>query len=724
MKYSIYIWMLCTLLLPLAEVAAADATAGMDAWQIDDPNDAMADMMQLLNQETELATRSKLNADYVPGMVSVLYGKDLEAMGFQIVWEALSVVPGVTTIGNAVNEFGVSVRGVAPVFGTGKLLYLINGRHSEATLRGTGPASTLRLALVDRIEVIRGPGSSVYGGYAYNGVINIILKKGNSLSLRSTNQGNHSGEWLLDTGDEGELKANLSLAGKSFRGSGTRSGTDLMYQLGNAANSHAPGIINDRVKYGTLNMDASWRGYDVHAFYNQSNNGDFFGINNTLSAPGYGGHFDFRDADFYVERHWQGDGQKGFIRLGHKRNNMLEVTPIMPTGFTTLATLPVLGPTVVRYPDGMVQQIHYSENRESLEAEWNVNWLSSHHLLLGASARFSRAYDLFFRTNYDLTTRLPFNAATFIASGGTTIVPLGWQVNTGTRNWLKEGVNRNEQALYIQDEWTINDQLTITSGLRYDHFSDVGGNFSPRLAVVFSLNDRHIFKAQFATAFRPPTFLELYVTSNVGFLKGNPNLKPEESSNIDLAYIFKSPSLTVRSSLYYSKMRNLIISDLSNRYSNLGRANRKGAELEYQWFPADNLHLGGNIGYALTRDETTNREVVATSRWLANAMASVDITHDLQCHVLAQYVGKRARQAGDPRPAAPSTMLWNTTFGYDNLWLPGLTANIGVRNLFNRNSYYPSMMTQHPTTGAAIQTYPGDYLRPGREAWLQLRYSM
>ncbi len=713
---------LCSLGLLLCVPYAQATEAAQEVWDLGAEDDAISGMMQILEQETELATRSRLNADYVPGMVTVLYGKDLEAMGFQLVWEALSLVPGMSTISNSVGEFGVSVRGVGPTaFGSGKLLYLIDGRRTEALLRGTGPASTIRLALVDRIEVIRGPGSSVYGGYAFNGVVNIILKKGNSLSIRSTNQGDHTGEWLMDTGDRGELQANLSLSGRSFKGSGTRSGPDLMYQLGNAANSHAPGLVNDKVRYGTLNMDASWRDYSLHIFYTQSNNGDMFGINNTLSPPGQGGHFDFRDADFYLERKWEMDDQRAWIRLGHKRMNLFEVTPIFASGFTTLATLPVVGPTAISYPDGMVQQIHYTENKDSVEAEWNFNW-REHRLLLGSSLTWARVRDPVFWTNYDLATQLPFDVQTFLLTGNQ--VPVGWQVHTGATNWIKEGIRRTESALYAQDEWRVSDALMITAGLRYDRFSDVQGNLSPRLAAVYSQDDRHIFKAQFATAFRPPTFLEMYVTDSVGFLRGNSALKPERSNNIDLAYIFKTPTLTLRSSLYYSKMKNLIISDLNNQYSNIGRANRKGAEFEYQWAAHRRLRVQGSISYALTRDESTGLPIVGSSRWLGNNMFSADLTSRLQLHVLTQYVGARERQAGDPRPLAPSSLVWNLSLRYEDLFWPGTTASLGVDNLFDRAVFYPSTMTVSPLTGQPIQTYPGDYPQNGRRAWLQLRYSL
>lgn len=682
---------------------------------IDDP---MAAMMQLLNVETELATKSKLNADYVPGMVTVLYARDLEAMGFQLVWEALSLVPGMTNVSNSVGAFGINVRGVGPVFGSGKLLYLINGRHSELLFGATGPAPALQLGIVDRIEVIRGPGSSVYGGYAYNGVINVILKKGNGGSLRASNQKKYSGELFFDTANESPFQANVSIAGETFAGSKTRTGTDLMYQMGNAANSYAPGIRNDKVGYGTLNMDASWKGFALHGLHTRTRSQDFFGINNTLSQPNKAGYFIFNQANYYLDKTWEWNDQSLLFRVGHQRMNLYEKTPIVPTGFTTIVPLPVVGNTVVKYPDGMVQQLHYTEEKEMFELEWQGNIHQDHQLLLGFNAAYAKTKDAWFGTNYDLATRLPFNATTFITTG--VITPIGIQYHTGANNWIKENIRRNEQSLFIQDLWQLSDAFTATLGFRYDRFSDVGSNASPRLAAVYSLNDRHIFKAQFATAFRPPTFLELYLKNNLGFLQGNSQLKPETSRNIDVSYIFKGNATTLRTSFYYAEMKNLIITDLNNRYGNIGHANRKGVEFEYEFIAHQDVKIDGNLSYGITRDESSNTPIISSSRWLANSHLIYQLNNDFNIQLLSQYIGKRARKSIDPRSQGPSTTLWTISLKHEDFLMQGITATLGLRNVFDRPVTFPSTMTQ--VGGVAVQTYPNDYPQNGRRAWLQLAY--
>jgi len=691
---------------------------------LSDEENALRDMMQMLEQETKIATKSKLNADYVPGMVTVLYGKELEAMGFELVWEALSMVPGIANIRNSVGEFGNSFRGVGPVLGGGKILYMINGRHVETQLRGSGPAFSLPLDRVDRIEVIRGPGSSIYGGYAYSGVVNVVLKKGSGLSLRSTNQRYRSGGVRVDSGklDNG-IRTWIQGSAATFSGSKTMAGRDLMYQLGNGANSNAPGQVNDKVDYTGVGMGLEWKGFEFWFNFNRSNSQDIFGLNNTLSPKSNPGYFIFRYNDYYLDKTVELDDQELLFRIGRQELKYYGNTSVLPPGFTTLATLPVVGATVVSYPDGMRQQQYYSEQKHSAEMEWHLNKFADHQLLLALSAGHTGTGNPWYKTNYELATTLPFNATNFIMTGKQT--PIGWLNNhTGVNNWIKEGIQRNEQAAVLQDEWQITDSFTLTSGVRYDHFSDVGSRFSPRIAGVYALSEKHIFKSQFATAFRPPTFLELYLSPSVGVHRGNINLNPETSNNMDMSYIYKDATLTLRTSLFYSKMNNLISVDVNKTYENIGRANRKGVEFEYKGLPLHNLRLEGNISYTVARDEITNRDLVSSSRLLSNTQVVYSPTNDLRLFVLSQYIGKRARAAQDPRSAAPSTTLWNASVQYSDFIVEGLSATLGIRNMFDKAQVYPSPMVVHPATGNLTYSYRNDYPQNGRRGWLQFNYAL
>jgi len=170
----------------------------------EEPNvdDVMAKMIIMLDAETDIATKTKMNADYVPGMVTVLQGRELEAMGVSNVNEALSLVPGITNSMTAEGITVVNVRGTGAVFGVGKLLYLLNGRRSDNLLTASGSSlGNYNLGIVERIEVIRGPGAAMYGGYALGAVVNVITRRANAVAVHSTTLRNRMAELSVDTGD-------------------------------------------------------------------------------------------------------------------------------------------------------------------------------------------------------------------------------------------------------------------------------------------------------------------------------------------------------------------------------------------------------------------------------------------------------------------------------------------------------------------------------------------
>ncbi len=137
----------------------------------------MEALMGILDEETEIATKSKMNADYVPGMVTVLNGEDLELLGIHTVWEALSLAPGIQLVRDNDGSPMVTVRGLQFPFNSGNIKVMVNsiGMSREDSGINTS-ALLLPVEQVERIEFIRGPGSSLYGSFAFMGVVNIITR--------------------------------------------------------------------------------------------------------------------------------------------------------------------------------------------------------------------------------------------------------------------------------------------------------------------------------------------------------------------------------------------------------------------------------------------------------------------------------------------------------------------------------------------------------------------
>ena len=173
---------------------------------------ALAELMQTLEEETEVATRTRMNRDFVPGMVTVLEGAVLRDLGARTVWEALSHAPGLQTEIDARGVPTLTARGIYFPFNSGSIQILLNGLAiGREDIGANGSALILPMTLVERIEFVRGPGSVIYGDYAFQGMINIVTRSG----VREIVAGidNHGGRTLdaLHHAELGEIKLSSAL---------------------------------------------------------------------------------------------------------------------------------------------------------------------------------------------------------------------------------------------------------------------------------------------------------------------------------------------------------------------------------------------------------------------------------------------------------------------------------------------------------------------------------
>lgn len=179
----------------------------------DDEDAAYAELLATLEQETAVVTKTRMNRDFVPGMVSVLEGERLMALGVRTVWEALAQIPGVQTELDARGNPTLTARGIYFPFNSGSIQILLNGLPiGREDIGSNGAALFLPIAHVERIEFVRGPGSVLYGDFAFQGLLNILTRQdGHFAELGVDNHGASSGH-LLHGGTLGAWQYSASLA--------------------------------------------------------------------------------------------------------------------------------------------------------------------------------------------------------------------------------------------------------------------------------------------------------------------------------------------------------------------------------------------------------------------------------------------------------------------------------------------------------------------------------
>ncbi|MBK5940874.1 TonB-dependent receptor plug domain-containing protein [Halochromatium roseum] len=638
----------------------------------------LQDLMALLEQETELATRSGMNADFVPGMATILLGENLMARGVRNVGEALTLVPGISQGLEMTGERQILSRGVGYGYASGNLKVLLDGVSMNSTLYATAnPVLNIPIEQVERIEVIRGPGASVHGEYAFAGVIDVITRKRQrNLSAQAMDGAEHGGggSWYWED-PERDLSASFNVLGLNAD-AGVDVDGDALHALGQPELSHAPGPSNESHRYRALFANLNWG--DVFAAIKvlDDDYGDYFGIN----------HFLPPDEDQLASRQGYHSLQFGAnLQLGERLNTRLRLEAlryqrdrddlfVFPAGYLI--------------DDPVIMSQDYQETRYLAAADihWRPN--DRHQVLFGLEA-----------------SQVEVDAATW-----------DWPASFAIDYpWLDTSRNRRVLSLIAQDEYRISDRVTLTGALRVDDYSDADTYLSPRLAAVWRINSEHILKLQFAQAFRPPTFYELeYPADGRGLEAG-------EIATYELGYVLRKPNWKGRVILFQSDLINQIIfGDRDSGYINSADARLRGVELEYEQRLGPHFRLDANLSYVDSHDFGTGRPLPGGTDLLGNLALLWRPLEPWTAALQLSYVGERERRLGDERAPVGAYTTADLTLSYGSASGSGVYAHLGVKNLTDADVRYPE---QSASFAGVPLTYVDDYPRPGRRWWLSVGYA-
>ncbi|MDH5764335.1 MAG: TonB-dependent receptor [Nitrospinota bacterium] len=656
----------------------------------EDPSseEAALDLLKVFDEATEIATKSKLNADYVPGMVTVLHGKDLLARGMENVWQALALVPGFDL--NMISPLKrVNVRGTGNNAGASNIKLMLNSVAINANIDGEAfPLLEYPVAQIERIEIIRGPGSALHGEYAYNGVINIVTRKtGGQVYGRVESFETYSGGAVYSLGNPtDDFNLSFNIAGLTSDGAKVRTGPDALFGTPLQPFSNAPGRTNEARDNVFSGFNLKYKDFSLKGQLLYFGMGSGFGSISVLQSP-------------------QEDNVQGrSTTLSLEARQGLDIVPDLKSeiyfgwwqGRLQWEPDNQIVPPNPLFPNGQFFAPASREVRFYGGSDFFWDGFEDHKLLMGWSLTWSRIAESSVATNFTPSTGVPLPAT---------------QTFRGSESWVTAGVERIHNSIKFQDEYEIHPQATLTLGLRYDHYDDVGDRLTPRIAGVYRLTDHHILKAQYAQAFRPPTFIEMFGQNNP-VVNGNPNTKPAIIDTFEVGYIYRTEKTVFRTTLFYSILDDLI-RNRAGQSANTGGEILYGVELEWEQAITSQVKFISNLSLVETEDRATNEDVETSASILANVGVNYLPIEDLMFNVQYRYVGHRHREAGDTREDLAGynnvdfTANWFKPFGGQ-----GWTLRGGVRNLFDEDIRY----------AAPANTYPADYPRPGISFWAQLSY--
>ncbi|GAB6039481.1 TonB-dependent receptor plug domain-containing protein [Endothiovibrio diazotrophicus] len=672
------------------------------------PAPAADDLAALYGDEPELllATGTAKPLSRAPAVATVITADDIEAMGANELDEVLESVPGLHVSAHPIAYNALyQIRGIASEFNP-QVLMMVNGFPITSIFHGDrgNVWGGMPVAAIQRIEVVRGPGSALYGADAFSGVINIVTKGPDDLHGSEARAGIGSDGIrrvsLLHGGRIGGVRAAFILEADTTDGADpwiaadAQSGLDTTF--GTSA-SLAPGPVNRQRERLDLRLDLAKGPWRLRGAYEgRANMGTGGGVAQALDPAGEVNR-DRLTADLTWNREvapqWDVTVEAAFHRYRQWTDLIL-----YPAGTRFAASL---------FPDGMIGNPDVAERHLRLQASAVHTGIADHRVRLGVGLFGDEIYQTREGKNFviDPLTGLPVYTGAVV------------DVDDTPRVFLPEE-SRHGAFAYLQDEWQFAPDWELTAGMRYDHYSDVGGTLNPRLALVWATHYALTTKLLYGRAFRAPSFAELYNQANPVYF-GNPALKPETIDTLELSFVYHpAASWSGTLSTYRYAMRDIIrtVPDPAPATSvterNAGSQDGYGMELEGRWAASDTLDLSANYAWQHAEDTQRDSAVGLAPQHQLYLRADWRITPRWRLDGRVNRVSDRARPPGDSRPATDDYTLTSLALHYREphaKW----GAHLTVDNLFDERALEPT-----PPSGLI----PGDLPLAGRTLYASIDY--
>jgi iron complex outermembrane receptor protein len=264
---------------------------------------------------------------------------------------------------------------------------------------------------------------------------------------------------------------------------------------------------------------------------------------------------------------------------------------------------------------------------------------------------------------------------------------------------------------FIQDIWLLADNWELTAGARYDHYSDFGNTFNPRLALVWQSSGRLTSKLLYGRAFRPPSFQELYASTSNAL--PNPELKPERSETWEFVFTYRlSSALNFGLNLFHYHQTDLI-DDITGpgetvgTFANTGEHTVQGIELEAKWQLAENLRISGN--YTIRRQDDGEFIAIGQPKQDAYLRGDWNFLNQWNWNLQFNWIGERERRQNDSRSSLDDYLVVDTTLRY--LVADNWEFAASIRNLFDEDA-----------RAYTSQNIPDDLPLPERNLYAEIRY--
>jgi outer membrane receptor for ferrienterochelin and colicin len=553
-------------------LGAKNNCVGQDATTLDLSE---ASLEQLGNIKVYSASKHLQAPGDAPSSITVITANEIQEQGYRTLADILRTVRGFFVTYNR-NYSSLGVRGFArPGDFNTRILLLVDGHrlndnvYDEAMI---GTELPFDIDLIQRIEIVRGPVSSLYGSNALFAVINIITKRGQDLN---------GAEYSAEAGSFDTYKGRISYGHKlrqlEFLISGSFYGSlgqnRLFYPEFNTIQTNS-GIANhaDDDQLGSALASIAFRGFILQSAYGTREKGiptgaygTIFNNSGTRTTDSHG-YIDFRYAHTFANG-WDLSARTFFDKSTYQG------TYIYPSPINPVEVSPNLD-----FADGQwwgadlqVAKTVLSRNRITAGGEYRDNIRQN-------------------QSNFNLN-------------------PYSLVLDDRRKSFVG--------ALYLQDEFTISKSLALNAGIRYDYYSSVNASTDPRLALIYRRSSNTAFKFIYGEAFRAPNVYEKYYSVSPNL--PNPTLNPEKIRSTEFVWEQGVPDRAwLSASAFHTTMVDLITQEPveSNMFifRNVQDVESNGLELELKGKLSQGLNGTASYSFQETKDRDTKQFLSSSPR--------------------------------------------------------------------------------------------------------------
>jgi outer membrane receptor for ferrienterochelin and colicin len=631
-----------------------------DAKKFDDMS-----LEEMLSVKISVASKTGMTQRESPGIVTVVTQAEILNSGARDLNDVLLLVPGIMLASDVQNTVGIGMRGSWAH--EGKVLLLVDGQEFNETLYSSLQLGNhFPLEHISRIEIIRGPGSATYGGYAELGVINIITKSAAEMNgvSAAVSYGQMADAYARRTlsVSYGKQSKNASFVAHTFFGQGNRSDRDYTDAFGNTYNMEG----NSDLDPVNLNVGFGYKGFSTRFIVDR-----FYSTTRDLYDEAGGQALDNDFFSTFLEAKYD-------FKIGNKvslvpRFNYKRQSPWNCVSKSCIEEEFYFGKTAERFEESLTL---------AYDATDNVSFLA------GGDFYYDRAHTPSDAPEYD-------------------------QFENG-----QNSISYTNGAFFAQGLFKT-DLVDITVGARVERHSQAGNSFAPRFGLT-KVTGRFHFKGLIGRAFRAPGIENLLL---------NPEIEPEHTTVMEFEtgyQLTKNSILT--GNVFNSRIDQPIVYAYDSEqevetYQNFDETGTRGFELDYR-IKDDWGYVNANYSYYRAIDNLVDFYSVENNPDLllglpAHKLAmtahirfgkKLALSPSLVC--LSSRYGYRAPADSGPPEKVDPVYLTNLNFSWRDFASKGLDLDFGVYDIFGQNLEF-------------IQAYKGDHAPlpgPSREYRVRLGY--